>query len=122
MNGNKEAIPPALLNEFFMAVLTKRFSDAERILQEIYNSIVSEGDEFKRGFLQALKGIILMGRSDNQHTFLNRLGAREPEALKRYYREFSENAKMRLHAPYDRGYFSALAEYIYFILKSAGLA
>ncbi|MEM1586353.1 MAG: hypothetical protein QXX99_04780 [Candidatus Bathyarchaeia archaeon] len=111
--------PNKLINDFFGALLGKKFSEAERILQEVEGKI-GEDSEFKRGFLQGLRGILYMYRSDDQYTFLSTLDLDNIDALKKYYNEFLGNSKKRLHSDYDRGYFSALAEYIRFVLRSIG--
>lgn len=120
MDGSERVISQALLNDFFRAIFDRRFNDAEKVLQEIEANITCDEDEFKHGFIRALKGIILMSRSDDQYVFLSKLNVRDVEALKKYHREFLDEARRILHSEYDRGYFSALAEYIRFILRNAG--
>jgi len=113
-------VSPPLLNRIFQSILERRFTEAERRLEEIETKIRGKNyDEFKRGFIQALKGMILMHRSNDRDTFLNNIDLKDTNALKKYYREFSKNAENRLHADYDRGYFLALAKYMSFILKQA---
>jgi len=111
-------VSPLLLNRIFQSMLERRFTEAERRLEEIETKIREKNyNEFKRGFIQALKGMILMYRSNDRDTFLNNIDLKDVNVLKKYYREFSKNAENRLHADYDRGYFFALAKYIFFILK-----
>ncbi|MEM1515278.1 MAG: hypothetical protein QXH24_04420 [Candidatus Bathyarchaeia archaeon] len=106
-----------ILNEFFKAVLNKKFGDAERILQEIVERVGADS-EFKRGFMQGLKGILNMYRLNDQYTFLNTLNLTDVNTLREYYDDFLENLKKRLRTDYDRGYFLALAKYLYFCLKN----
>ncbi|MEM2273198.1 MAG: hypothetical protein QXX56_03145 [Candidatus Bathyarchaeia archaeon] len=115
---NKTIIPSKILNEFFETILNRRFSEADKVLQEIERKIGEVDNNFKRGFLQGLKGILYMYRSNDQDTFLSTLDLTNINALKKYYSEFLEDSKKKLHSDYDRGYFSALAGYIRFILKS----
>jgi hypothetical protein len=118
--GNRIPISDALLNSFFQYILDRKFTEAERCLQEIDEKVRGKDyNDYKRGFMQALKGILIMLRSNDQNTFLSNLDINDIENLKRYYREFSSSANDGLNADYDRGYFSALAEYMFFIIKHA---
>lgn len=119
-NGDNIPISKSLLNGFFQLILEGRLSEAERSLEEIEVKIKTEGSsEFNRGFLKALKGIILMHRSNDQYVFLSSLNPNNIDALKKYHQEFMREARKMLHGDYDRGYFLALAKYIYFMLKYA---
>lgn len=116
--GSRIPVSLPLLNIFFKSILDRKFTEAEKVLQEIEEkSKENENSEFKQGFIQALRGIIIMYRTNDQTTFLGNLDLYNVEILKKYYGEFSENAKSKLHADYDRGYFSALAEYMLFALR-----
>jgi hypothetical protein len=108
-------ISSKLLNDFFRAVFEKRFSEAEGVIQEI--EARGERGEFEFGFIQALKGIMLMYRSNDRYTFLNNIDLSNVDSLKRYQHEFSERSRRKLHGDYDRGYFSALAEYLNFMIE-----
>lgn len=119
-NGDKIPISKSLLNGFFQLILERRLSEAERSLEEIETRIRAEGlNEFNRGFIRALKGIILMHRSNDQYVFLSSLNPNNIDALNKYYQEFTRDAGNMLHGDYDRGYFLAMAKYIYFMLKHA---
>lgn len=114
-------VPQSLLNNIFQLILDRRFSEAERSLEEMEVKFKEEGyNEFKRGFIQALRGIILTYRSSDQDVFLSALDPNNSDALKKYYEEFLKNSRNRLHGDYDRGFFLALANYIHFMLKLAG--
>lgn len=116
--GSRIPLSLQLLNIFFKAVIDRKFTEAEKILQEMEEkSKGNEASEFKRGFILGLKGIIIMQRSNDQFTILSNLDLSNIEMLKKYYSIFSANAKSKLHADYDRGYFLALAEYTLFALR-----
>ncbi len=121
IDRNKSVIvSPLLLNRVFQSILERRFAEAERRLGELETKIREKDyNEFKRGFMQALKGMILMYRSNDKDTFLNNIDPQDIQAIKKYYKEFSKNAENRLHGDYDRGYFLALAKYMFFMLKRA---
>lgn len=114
---SKINLPNHLLKDFFMAISSRRLNEAEKILQEIVGRIEIDS-EFKRGFLQGLKGIFHMCRSNNQYTFLSILNSIGVDRLREFYDEFMNNAKRRLRPDYDKGYFSALAEYLHFLLNN----
>jgi len=117
---NKISVSPLLLNRIFQSVLERKFTEAERNLEKIRAKIEKKDiGEFERGFMRGLTGIILMHRSNSPDTFLNNLNPKNTKVLKKYYEEFSKNAENKLHAPYDRGYFSALTEYMRFMVKRA---
>ncbi|MBS7640009.1 MAG: hypothetical protein QW804_03080 [Candidatus Bathyarchaeia archaeon] len=119
-NG-KIPISSSLLNNIFQLIMDRRFSEAERNLDEVVAKLGEEGrDEFKRGFIKALKGIILMYRSNEQESFIRTLDPNNIDSLKRYLEEFTRNSRDMLQGEYDRGYFLALANYIRFMLRRAG--
>jgi len=120
-DGNRTPIPLALITRLFQLVSERKFAEAERIFERINARMnEKEDDEFNSGYLQALKGIILSHRSGEASSdgFLGNLNLKDIDALKKYYREFRDNAENGLHGEYDRGYFSALSEYIRVILKT----
>jgi hypothetical protein len=118
-SGNGKFVDPHLLSSLFQHILSRRFADAERSIDEMETKIRERGySEFASGFICALRGIILMYRSGEQDTFISKLDLNNADMLKKYYREFLEHSKNKLHADYDCGYFSALAEFIRFALKN----
>ncbi|MEM2110389.1 MAG: hypothetical protein QXX08_00725 [Candidatus Bathyarchaeia archaeon] len=117
--GSKFSVPLVLTTRFFQLVFERKFAEAERMFERITVKMRRNGNnEFNSGYLLALKGIILSNRqSSDSNSFLTNLNFDDVEALKKYYKEFLKNAENRLHADYDRGYFSALSEYTRVILK-----
>ena len=119
-NGDKPPISGVTLNNILKNILERRFTEAGRIIDRMESRIKEKGySDFARGFIYGLKGIILMYRMRNRNTFISRLDLNDVNLLKKYYREFSEHAKNKLHGDYDRGYFSALAKFMFFALKNA---
>jgi ATP/maltotriose-dependent transcriptional regulator MalT len=114
------SIPLALMTRLFQLVSERKFAEAERILERITVKMKKSGQqEFNRGYLEALGGIILTYRSSGEsYEFFSNLNLNDAEALKRYYRDFKQNTESRFHADYDRGYFSALADYMRVVLKT----
>ncbi|MEM3955838.1 MAG: hypothetical protein QW424_03690 [Candidatus Bathyarchaeia archaeon] len=117
----KTTLPNKVLKEFFETILDRRFSEADEILKGIEVNVREVNNDFMRGFFQGLRGIFYMHKSGDQDTFLGKLDLNNVDALRKYYNEFLENSKRKLHSDYDRGYFLALAEYIGFILRRRGI-
>lgn len=120
--GNKIPIPYQSLNIVFDLIINGKITEAEKTLQEIEANFRDNiKSEFDAGFIQALKGIILMYKTNDQNTFLNNLNLNDADSLKKYYSEFLENSMDHLHSDYDRGYFSALSEFMLFALRKLKL-
>ena len=114
------SVPLAFMTRLFQLVSERKFAEAERILERITARMKKSGQqEFNRGYLEALSGIILTYRSSGEsYEFFSSLNLNDVEALKRHYRDFKQNTESRFHADYDRGYFSALADYMRVVLKT----
>jgi ATP/maltotriose-dependent transcriptional regulator MalT len=115
------SIPLAHMTRLFQLVSERKFAEAERILERITAKMKKTGQqEFNRGYLEALSGIILTYRSSGEsYEFFSNLDMNDVEALKKHYKDFLENSQSRFHADYDRGYFSALSDYMRVVLKTA---
>lgn len=120
--GNKTPIPHQYLNVIFDLIVGKKIAEAEKTLQEIEANFKENiRSEFDIGFIGALRGIILAYKSNDQNTFINNIDLNDVDALKKYYNEFLEISVDDLHSDYDRGYFSALSEFMLFTLRKLGL-
>ncbi len=118
-SGNSKIVDPHLLSNIFQHILSRRFADAERGIDDLEVKIREKGySEFASGFICALKGIVLMYRAGEQDTFISKLDLNNASMLKKYHREFLEHSKNKLHADYDCGYFSAMAEFVHFALRN----
>jgi ATP/maltotriose-dependent transcriptional regulator MalT len=114
------SVPLALVTRLLQLVSERKFAEAERILERITAKMKKSGQqEFNRGYLEALSGIILTYRSSGEsYEFFSTLNLNDVEALKKHYRDFKQNTESRFHAEYDRGYYSALADYIRVVLRT----
>lgn len=101
---------------FFKSVLERRFSEAERALNDIREARFSE-DELKAGYLIALEGILLSIRSGDERDFVNKASL-DAESMEEYMRRFGELSREGVHAPFDTGYFSAWSDFIRHQLSS----
>ncbi|MEA2089806.1 MAG: hypothetical protein U9O89_03495 [Thermoproteota archaeon] len=109
-------IPSAFVTRFFQLITERKFAEAERQLREVKKRM--EENEWNRGYSYALRGILL-GRktNNNQYTFLSNLNPTDEKTLRQHRREFLKHMKKRLHVDYDRGFFSAWADYMYMLIE-----
>jgi len=109
-------ISQAFVTRFFQLVTKRQFAEAERVLERLKKKI--QRTEWNRGYFRALYGILLARKSnDDQYVFLSRLDFNNKDELQNYRREFLKHARNRIHADYDRGFFSAWADYMRLLIK-----
>jgi hypothetical protein len=109
-------IPKVYVTRFFQLVTTRQFAEAERILERLKQKI--QMSERNRGYFQALYGMLLAQRNnDDRYAFLSNLNVKDEKELRTYRREFLRQSEHRLHADYDRGFFSAWADYMRILPK-----
>lgn len=105
-------ISPAVVTRFVRRLMERRFAEADRVLEPLRKG--AQKNDWEKGYLQALNGMLLAARAsdDDRHLFLSNIKSSKKGELQKYRREFLKYAKSGLHADYDRGFFSAWAEYI----------
>jgi hypothetical protein len=109
-------IPSAYVTRFFQLVTARKFAEAERILERLRLRV--QKTEWNNGYFQALHGIFLAKKSNNdRYAFLSNNDFTDKDKLKDYRREFLEHTRSKLHADYDRGFFSAWANYMRILAK-----
>jgi len=109
-------ISAILATQYFQLVAKRQFAEAERILERM--KLKAEKTERNRGYLQALHGILLSNKSNNdQYTFLSNINLNDKAALEKHRREFLKHSRNGLHSEYDRGFFSAWADFTRILLK-----
>jgi hypothetical protein len=98
------------VSQYFQFIIERRLGEAEKKLEELKQEFGRSQRE--TGYLKALEGLLLTYRSSgDRYLYLTNveLTGKNVEALKK---EFTEQAGSLLHADYDRGYFSALADFM----------
>jgi hypothetical protein len=104
------------VTRFFQLVTTRQFAEAERVLERIKQKITMS--DKNRGYYQALYGMLLTQRNgDDRYAFLTNFNAADKKELNNSRREFHRQSEYRLHADYDRGFFSAWADYMRILSK-----
>ena len=111
-----KTIPKIFVTRFFQLVTTRQFAEADRVLERIKQKITFT--ERNRGYYQALYGMILAQRNnDDRYAFLTNLNLTNKKELHECRREFLRQSEHRLHAEYDRGFFSAWADFMRIVPK-----
>jgi len=109
-------IPKVFVTRFFQLVTTRQFAEAERVLERLKQKM--QMSERNRGYFQALYGMLLAQRNnDDRYAFLSSLNLSNKKELKAYRQEFLRQSERRLNADYDRGFFSAWADYMRILPK-----
>ncbi len=104
------------LTRFFQLVAERRFAEAERMLERSRKR--ARKNEWNKGYFQALSGILLAQRSNNdRYLFLPSINPTDEDELKNYRRDFLQHTRNITHTDYDRGFFSAWNDYIKVLLK-----
>ena len=111
-------VPSAMVARFFHFLANRHFADAERELERIKEKM--HKSEWNRGYYRALRGMLIKQRSESyKYSFLSGLNLNDKEALKKYKKEFQTHVKSELHEDFDRGFFSAWAEFMRLMSKLA---
>jgi len=109
-------ISPAFVTRFFQLAAKRQFAEAERVLERLKERI--QKTRWNKGYFRALQGILLAQKSNNdRYAFLSNMHPTTKEELKNYRHDFIRQAKNSLHADYDRGFFSAWADYMRVLSK-----
>ena len=93
---------------FFECLKARRFSDAEKALQAIKETRFGDSD-FKKGYINALEGLLLSYRTGDERDFLQRVPF-DKKSMKGYSKEFKEFVKNGYRSPFDVGYFLAWSD------------
>jgi len=105
-----------MVTRFFQLITNKKFTEAERELQRLKQKL--EENEWNQGYFKALAGILLSARSNNdQYSFLSKMNSDDEKILKEYRKEFRKQVNNRLREEYDRGFFSAWADYMRVLIR-----
>jgi len=95
---------------FFELVKSRRFAEAERVLERIREK--TNETEWNSGYLHALDGILLAQKTGDSYAFLQNVNFEDENELQKFRREFLKEYKNKIHADFDRGFFAAWADYM----------
>jgi len=92
---------------FFNLLIQRSFSSAEKELRKIKQR--AEPTQWYNGYINALEGMLTALKSDERkHAFINRI---ERSKINEHKKEFLSRSKKLLHTEFDRGFFTAWADY-----------
>jgi hypothetical protein len=103
-------VPQALVSRYFQLIASRQFTEAERELDRLKQRMTKT--EWNRGYFRALYGVLLSRRNNDNYSFLTKLDFTDKAALHGYRREFLEHTRNGLHGDFDRGFFSAWADFM----------
>lgn len=103
----KQAKKESLVDTFFHLVAQEKRSAAKVVLEKI--KLKSENSQWRRGYINALEGMITVSETKNdQNVLINQIKTEGSDALRKAFLKHSSN---ELHSDFDRGFFSAWADY-----------
>jgi len=98
-------LPSTLVNRFFLLLKVRNLKGAKVLLSRIQSRLPR--GEWNRGYYMALSGMLLSLESKNPRLFINNISD-----TSQYREEFLKHAQARLHADYDRGFFTAWVDFL----------
>jgi hypothetical protein len=106
-----------LVTRFFQLLVNRQFAEAERELERLKQRM--HETEWNRGYSRALHGMLFARKSNSDgYSFLSKLDLGDKKALLDYRREFLGHRNSKLHADFDRGFFSAWADCMRMLSKT----
>lgn len=105
-----------MANEFFHLLMKREFASAESLLARIDDRL-QDGD-WKRGYLNALEGILLSSRSKSSTSPLAKEIMQNADKASSMLRDLRRRSKVRWDSDFDRGYFTAWTDYLKIVVKS----
>jgi hypothetical protein len=94
----------------------RKFTDAERELGSLKGGKFPD-DEYKKGYINAMEGLLLSVRSGDDRDFNNRTGLSD-KTLDDYVKEFKEFRKLPIRTQFDQGFFSAWTDIIQYRINT----
>ncbi len=95
------------VNTFFTLLARGKWAAADRALDKMRQ--YSGKTQWQKGYLNALEGMIIsLQESASQTSYIHQIN---PEKADQLRRTFQQQARTKLHDDFDRGYFTAWADY-----------
>ncbi len=101
---------------FLGNVIERKFSEAEKELESIKEKKFPD-DEYQKGYINALEGLLLSVRSGDERDFYNRT-LTNGKTLNEYINEFKELRKLPVRTQFDQGYFSAWTDVLQYRINT----
>lgn len=103
-------LPQGKITLYFQLITKRSFAEAERLLEDLKQHASSS--EWSKGYLNALDGMMIALRSNNDQYALIRKIESNPKKIAALKNEFLNHPRTLLHEGYDRGFFAAWADYL----------
>ncbi|MFH0897944.1 MAG: hypothetical protein V1850_07875 [Candidatus Bathyarchaeota archaeon] len=103
----EQAKKESLVDTFFRLVAQEKKASAKAVLEKIKQK--SENSKWRKGYINALEGITVTEAKNDQNVLINQIKIERRDELRRAFLKHSSN---ELHSDFDRGFFSAWADYI----------
>lgn len=100
---------------FIKNLLERKFSDAEKELQNIKQKRFPN-KEYQLGYIKALEGLMLSVRSGDERDFYNRTN--NGKTLDIYIKEFKDFRKLPVRTQFDQGYFGAWTDILQYRINT----
>ena len=98
-------------SKYLRAIAERRIKDGEIEFDRV--SLSLDNSEWNRGYLKALEGLLITFRTNNsKYLYLQRKELEDQKMRKKLKEELKKHSNNELHADYDRGFFSALMDYV----------
>lgn len=94
----------------------RKFTDAERELEALKEKKFPD-EEYQKGYINAMEGLLLSVRSGDDRDFYNRTNG-NGKTLDDYVKEFKEFRKLPIRTQFDQGFFSAWTDIIQYKINT----
>lgn len=95
---------------FIQLLKSRRFAEAERVLERIKDS--TNSTEWNSGYTYALEGALVTQKSNDSYSFLGNIDLEDEKILRKNRKEFLKEYKNKIHQDFDRGFFAAWADFM----------
>ena len=103
-----------LVGVYFELLAQRKLSAAGKALNDVRQGVHS--NQWLRGYVNALEGMLTASESkDDRYVLINKV---DPMKAGRLFRDFLHYSRDELQADFDRGFFSAWADYLRYVGKS----
>jgi len=105
--------------EIFQLLVSKNLTEAGRKLEELKQiARKSSSPDWGRGYISALDGMLVALRAnDDRYVFISKINFDE-KVVSELKKEFAANSASQTHDDFDRGYFTAWADYMRVLEKT----
>ena len=104
-----------IVANFIQNLLERKFTEAERTL-DILKERSFQNEDYKKGYVNALEGMLLSFRSGDNRDFFNK-GDFSQDTMKKHLLEFKSFRNGVIRSNFDTGYFTAWSDFLQYKLN-----